>query len=301
VRGIILDTAMYMDMAAQMDTSAYKDMAAQMETSAYKDTGVHVDPAANKGPDGANGIGQIRKQVLADIHAVRLSGMRCTLALPCTWRAHVREKFFAIFEKQVLRAADSLMLRCLDQINAFALTDRGYTLAADSNLYVFNHRAAEVFDSLGIRELTFPSELNHRELASLAKAVRTAADHAHSDGIRMELPVYGYQTSMITAQCLKKNLAGCDRVPGIFFLSDERGARFPVRSRCGSCMNEIFNSTPLDLTDLAEELPAVNAQSLRISFTVESADEMRTVLERAGKRGAGESDFTRGHFRRGVE
>ena len=106
---------------------------------------------------------------------------------------------------------------------------------------------------------------------------------------------------MLTAQCLRKNTVGCDRTPGVMMLTDERSAGFPVMNRCGSCMNEIYNSVPLDLTDLKEETSRTGADSLRFTFTVESKEQVRSVRNRYLQGKAPEGEFTRGHFKRGVE
>ena len=141
--------------------------------------------------------------------------------------------------------------------------------------------------------MTMPAELNRAELGGV---------YASGDRIRSaELTVYGRQGVMLTAQCLRKNTVGCDQTPGVMMLTDERGARFPVMNRCGSCMNEIYNSVPLDLTDLKEETLRTGAGSLRFAFTVESKELVRSVLERYLRGEAPVGEFTRGHFKRGVE
>ena len=142
------------------------------------------------------------------------------------------------------------------------------------------------------------AELNRAELGS----VYASGDQSRSENRnRAELTIYGRQGVMLTAQCLRKNTVGCDRTPGVMMLTDERGARFPVLNRCGSCMNEIYNSVPLDLTDLKEEISRTGADSLRFTFTVESKAQVRSVLNRYLQGRAPEGDFTRGHFKRGVE
>ena len=83
--------------------------------------------------------------------------------------------------------------------------------------------------------------------------------------------------------------------------------KFPVKPVCRECYNVIYNSQPLSLLNLQKEVNALRPASLRIAFTVENARQVTEVLKRfetnmlKGKTVEDLPDFTRGHFKRGVE
>ena len=86
-------------------------------------------------------------------------------------------------------------------------------------------------------------------------------------------------------------------------MKDRKQSLLPVRNRCVTCCNTIYNALPLDLGGCEKEIQALAPESLRLSFTIENGEEMGAVLERFGKAGLrqGDTGGTRGHFRRGVE
>ena len=106
---------------------------------------------------------------------------------------------------------------------------------------------------------------------------------------------------MITAGCLHKTLNQCRKKPGRRMLKDRYEKLFPVKNYCRDCYNVIFNSQPLWLLDQPEELEALRAGAYRIMFTTEKRQETLAVLDSWMKGGRPPADFTRGHFKRGVE
>ena len=113
---------------------------------------------------------------------------------------------------------------------------------------------------------------------------------------------------MVTAQCLQKNLSGCERRPGVLWLEDRKKAIFPVRNQCSCCTNVIYNSLPLDLLPCGDQVLALGPASCRLSFTFEDAAQVRQVVHAAAEcfqKGAGPgraaAEGTKGHFKRGVE
>ena len=88
---------------------------------------------------------------------------------------------------------------------------------------------------------------------------------------------------MITAQCLKKNSSGCTHLSAVTTLTDRRKAAFPVRNECAFCYNTIYNSVPLELISLSQELLKLPLRSLRLSFTTESGPQTEQLLRAAGE------------------
>lgn len=155
---------------------------------------------------------------------------------------------------------------------------------------------------------TLPLELNCRELKALLQGEGTgpraqsgeSEPHALADGCRQnEVVVYGRIPMMVSAQCIRRTIKGCDRHMCLMKLEDRTGAFLPVKNNCTFCYNTILNARPLVLYDLEKELAGLGVQSLRYEFTTENAREVKEIM--AGKRIFHENEFTRGHFRRGVE
>ncbi len=168
----------------------------------------------------------------------------------------------------------------------------------DSNIYMFNkdtinyvkELTAEYNDSA---VFSIPYELNEKEIKSLDE-----------QGMRIE--IYGYIPVMITAGCVKKTTGCCDKITGsTYFLKDRLNNNMRVISNCRYCYNIILNSVPLYLGNNIKELKALKPHIYSVRFTVESKEETDCVLDSLEKalKGDNESlntDYTRGHFRRGV-
>ena len=91
-------------------------------------------------------------------------------------------------------------------------------------------------------------------------------------------------------------------------LQNRKGKTFPVWSDCSVCINIVFNTAPLDLSDQEQEIRALAPVGIRLSFTTETAEEAEKIAETYARRflfGEAASmklpEFTRGHFKRGVE
>ena len=138
---------------------------------------------------------------------------------------------------------------------------------------------------------TIPVELNAREIWQRGTK-------------NSEMMVYGRIPMMVSAQCIKRTVKQCDRKAEILTIKDRMGNFFPVKNHCVYCYNTIYNSKPLSLPDL----PFEKMKSVRLSFTVEDEKETERIVkhfadiiyhrkkpEQIGK------DFTRGHYKRGVE
>lgn len=225
---------------------------------------------------------------------------------------------------------DAWLLRNLEELSWIsekwlegALQEKALpALVSDYTMYGWNRQARALLE--GVFELclkkapelsmgpelweTLPLELNCRELKALlqeeGKGQRTqggeAEPHVPAEGCRKnELVVYGRIPMMVSAQCIRRTIKGCDRHMCLMKLEDRTGAFLPVKNNCTFCYNTILNARPLVLYDLEKELAGLGVQSLRYEFTTENAREVKEIM--AGKRIFHENEFTRGHFRRGVE
>ena len=158
----------------------------------------------------------------------------------------------------------------------------------DHNVYTFNKRSRNFWREAGITMQTNPLELNKAELREISAG----------DCVQV---IYGRYPMMTTAGCLHKTLNQCAKKPGQWTLKDRYQKEFPVKNYCRDCYNIIYNSQPLYLLDQMDGLLSLEVGAYRMMFTTEGPGEVKNILEcwLSGERPKGE--FTRGHFKRGVE
>ena len=113
--------------------------------------------------------------------------------------------------------------------------------------------------------------------------------------------IYGRYPMMVTAGCIHKTLNRCIGVPEQWSLKDRYRKVFPVKNYCRDCYNVIYNSQPLYLLDRKEELEALHAGAYRLMFTTENGRETSRILCSCLTGQPEKGEFTRGHFKRGVE
>ena len=172
----------------------------------------------------------------------------------------------------------------------------------DANVYTFNRRADAFWRAQpNILHTSLPVELNYKELK-------------HRGCKNGELLVYGRLPMMISAGCVYQSLKKCRKnqkdslEPKEFYqLKDRKNMKFPVKPVCRECYNVIYNSQPLSLLNLQRETASLKPKYFRLSFTVETGAETKKVLQKFEKNYLRNQeveelqDFTRGHFKRGVE
>lgn len=241
----------------------------------------------------SDGAGEEQWQELAEQCHAR--GVKCVLAMPVIFREQAEE----YFEKRISALGnagfDGILARSLEEIGY--LRGKGVTcpVYGDHNLYAWNSRARQALLELGCAGVTLPLELNARELADR--------------GCRgEELTVYGFLPAMVSAQCVRRTISGCTKRPEWLTMKDRTGKELLVRNHCDFCYNVIYNPDPLSLMDQAERILEMGLDSVRLDFTKESVQEMEQITRAwAGRLSgreepkAGCGEFTRGHFRRGVE
>lgn len=225
---------------------------------------------------------------------VKAAGCRCFFQMPPIFRKDLRRTYREPGMRRILGCVDGFLARTIDAFAFLRLEGYCQPVVAEEGLYAYNKEAAAFLEQNGADRLTLPAELNASELGTLGCGGR-------------ELLVYGRIPLMFTAQCLRKNTSGCTGIPSVLFLKDRKKMLFPVRTRCGECCNVIYNSVPLDLLSCREEIRRLSPSHLRLSFTVETPEEIRTILSEYSEFLSGNQNThggapgTRGHFRRGVE
>lgn len=214
------------------------------------------------------------------------AGKRCFLMFPYIFRTEAR----VYFDRQLqrLRGAgfDGVVVRSLEEVEYLKEKGLCFPMIFDHTIYQWNREARNFYESMGAMRLTLPLELNSRELSSY--------------GAGEELMVYGRLPMMVSAQCIRKSTSGCDKKSGFLVIRDRMGKEFPVKHDCKFCYNVIYNTSPLSLHGQETAIDRLSPGSLRFHFTTETKEEVKRVICDFME-GMGSSDFTRGHFKRGVE
>ena len=116
---------------------------------------------------------------------------------------------------------------------------------------------------------------------------------------------------MITANCQNANARGCDHRPRTYYLQDRYKERFPVKNCCAFCYNEIYNSKIYQIFSENKTLESLGFFGYRMDFSFETKEEMKQVLARyenafyhkgfVTEDAKDDGNYTKGHFKRGVE
>lgn len=219
------------------------------------------------------------------------------IALPYILRANAK----AMLEKEIdaLREIkpSGYLFRNLESF--FYLKNKGINIKKvifDSNIYAFNNETIKYYKSIGADIITASYETNGNEFKLLDKSF-------------MEINVYGYFPVMLTAGCVRKTMNKClktilsaDEACKLkskdTTIVDRKSSSFTVRTVCRYCYNIIYNSVPIGLFQNIDELEALGFCGYRISFTTESPEEIENILLNYKNL---KSNYTKGHFKRGVE
>lgn len=166
-------------------------------------------------------------------------------------------------------------------------------VVADYDVYTYNKAAFDEYIRLGIHDFTLSEELNAGQLRGLCRSVRDR-------NIYLEKLVYGYLPLMVTAGCTLKYTSKdkpCGR-PGVYYLTDRKGKQLAALNSCSYCYNLIYNSVPEYLLDKADEIRNMGVDALRLSFSIEGADEVENIMKMNAD---SVKAYTRGHYNRGVD
>ena len=242
------------------------------------------------------------KEIVRQIHG---AGKTCLLAFPQIFRLEAKA-YWDQKKKWILEAGfDGFLVRSLEEAGMLKKEGISGDMVMDHMMYSYNRAADQWFYQLGSIRNTVPVELNGKEWRERGCKGE-------------EIIVYGRLPMMVSAQCIQKTTKGCSKKPGLLYLKDRMGNMLPVKNECRYCMNTIYNSNPLSLLDVAEEILRLKPAVCRLNFTVETKKETEGVLKlfedaygngNAINNGIGIGKkvkenipgFTRGHYKRGVE
>lgn len=239
------------------------------------------------------------------VESCHRAGKTCGLVLPHIFRKEAEDYLKAHSRELREAGVDELTLGSLEEVEfvrELGITD--VLLVFDANLYAMNHLAAGQLRRLGAARLTFPLELNSRELEELEKGEGKPA----GTGGGWQMVAYGHLPVMVSAQCVVRTKKGCTKRPEVLRLKDRTGKELPVKNHCRFCCNTVYNPDPLSLLGMERTVKLLGPEVLRLDFTVETPDQVRAVLDAYGDHFRRGKDtpvpfgaFTRGHLKRGVE
>ena len=234
-----------------------------------------------------------KELVLEISELVHRAGKLFYLAMPYILRKDTDALCLA--HKQIFcrNVTDGFLIRNMETLLMLLREGFDQPCISDYNMYCMNDRASQVYTQM-VDQITLPAELNRKELAGLL---------ASGNG---EMIVYGYQPLMVSAQCLLKTTGKCTEKPGYYELEDRKHKKFQVHNVCAFCYNLIYNSVPLYLMDVVSEVMQIGAAGMRLQFTGETAETVRRMISDGVRAAKGEhvtaaGDFTKGHYKRGVE
>ena len=201
-----------------------------------------------------------------------------------------------IYEKLLAIGITGFVAKNYEEIEY--LKEKNCTLPVrwDYTVYAYNCRAGEFLKDYAACEMSaLPVELNERELRGLSDA-------------SSEMIIYGRIPMMVSAQCVRLNTKGCAKIPELLTITDRYKNEFPVKNQCKFCYNKIYNCKPLSLLTRKNEIAQIAPGAVRLDFTTESVREAVEITEifinaykRDGVYTEEPWEFTRGHFKRGIE
>ncbi|MCD3244579.1 U32 family peptidase [Clostridium botulinum C] len=173
-------------------------------------------------------------------------------------------------------------------------------IISDYKLNIFNSYSLEFYkDILDVATLSL--ELNKKEIRETTKKTKFPCT----------VMVYGKPELMVSEYCpigsvfggkdSKKSCSG-ECLKGDYILKDRMNAEMQIKTD-KYCRSHIYNSTPINLIANLDEIKAANINIFRLEFLSEDYDETLNILESfKNQRFKGDfKNYTRGHFKRGVE
>ena len=203
-----------------------------------------------------------------------------------------------------------VLVRNLEQLGV--IKEKGFSrnIVPDYGIYIWNSQAMKLISELKdfglkIEDMSVPYELTFHEAKELVNNI----------DVETTLNVYGKTPMMITANCVKKTMDKCSGKMNTIHsesitMFDRMNNKLHVTTNCRNCYNVIWNAYP---TSLYKKLTDIENASLfdylRVDFSDENFEETKKILRAFICRDdeadryfdSHESQYTTGHFKRGVE
>jgi len=165
----------------------------------------------------------------------------------------------------------------------------GFSLRGDFGINITNSHALRALRRMGPTSALLSPELTLPQIRDVSKIMDT------------EIIVYGRLPLMICENCVIAAQTGACVCGNRHFLTDRRGASFPLVPDFGH-RTVILNSQKMFLADKKRDYEKVGVSYARLAFTTENPRECVTVMDAyLGKSDFVPSVYTRGLYYRGVE
>lgn len=163
----------------------------------------------------------------------------------------------------------------------------GKKVVTSAALNVFGSESIKFWENAGVSEIVLSQELNLKQIGKIKSDVPLGAI------------VYGKTVMMKTAVCpVKAAMKKCGGEKCSAYLKDRRNEKFPVI--CNGMTTFVLNAKPIYMADKLTDLEKAGISTALIHFTNEPESECRQIIDAYLNGKAPETDFTRGHFYRGV-
>ena len=229
---------------------------------------------------------------------IKANGKKVYFVFPHIFRKNTKKAYEQAGILSLIRICDGAVIKNWEEYTYMkenADFEKKFEIIGDYNLYTFNREAWNLYQELGFSHMTMSPELNAGELRSMKT-------------IGQEMIVYGYLPLMVSAQCVAKNHGGCIKKETDIFIKDRYQKSFYVKNHCDFCYNTIYNSTPISLLSCSEEIEKLNLSAIRLLMTTEEPEETLLIVQkfadaflRKKKDVSLPGEYTKGHFKRGVE
>ncbi|GAA0123933.1 U32 family peptidase [Clostridium faecium] len=174
------------------------------------------------------------------------------------------------------------------------------SIIGDYKLNIFNSYSGEFYNQY-LDGASISVELNNKEINSIVKNTNIAS----------QIIVYGKYELMVSEYCVIGSTFGGKSVcsncnincaKGDYVLKDRKGEEFKVLTD-KYCRSHIFNNVPVNLIPNIKELKKNNIKSFRVDFIDEDYNKTKEILDivKSEDFSGDYTNFTRGHYKRGVE
>lgn len=226
----------------------------------------------------------------SDIDAFKKNNLKTDIALSLPRIIRERDKEYINSLKDYLdcNPGITVLVRNLEELSLITGWNCNVNLIGDSSLYTWNKQAVYFYNEY-VSMHTVPLELSLYEINDL-------------EDRSLIVPVYGYASLMVTANCLGKTFNRCNGSEGGFEyrLNDRMRKTECTYSNCVHCYNELFNAVPTSLHNKIKDLKKAGYREFRLDFTKESERETDSVLDVFLDECSVNYEFTIGHYDKGA-
>ena len=145
---------------------------------------------------------------------------------------------------------------------------------SDYSLNVVNATSCFELHKLGAKRVTLSYEMNQQQIKDLIDAYRARFGGSPA----LEMIVYGHAPLLVTKYCPLKKLELCGTCKTKHYVIQDDFGSFPLLSH-ENCDTTVLNGRVLNLLDEMPHLDGIEA--FRLNFTLESAAEIRSIIQQA--------------------